>query len=128
MSRVARFAAGASLLLLAAACGDDYGRLEIGVVDTTFVASTAVNKGHITVTEGSITNIRLAVFDDDGENMKVRCEVSDTTKVDFASIVNTEENYAIIAKELGRSSLRIFAEGDKILTINIDVVPQPTPP
>ncbi len=128
MSRTALAAAAAAAALLLA-CENDYDRIEIGVIDSTFVASTnRVDKGHITVTEGSITNVRLAVFDDDGERMKVRCEVSDPTKVDFATIVNTEENFAIVAKALGSSAVRIFAEGDKILTINIDVVPQPTPP
>ncbi|MFO0734241.1 MAG: hypothetical protein U0270_00100 [Labilithrix sp.] len=117
--------AGAAVGL--SACGPDYDHTSITIVSSTYPSNYDFSLSHITLTEGSALTVHLIVYNDDDEKMPVRFVLTDNKKVQFVAQVDPD-NYSMLAYEQGKSQLQIFADDEKILSINIDVVAQPAPP
>jgi hypothetical protein len=122
--RVAALAACLGLV----ACGDDYDHTDLTVVGSSYQAGAhEATLSHISMTEGSAMTVHLIVYNDDNEKMPTRFQVSDNTVINFIGGVDVD-NYTILALQQGHSQLQIIADDEKVVTINVDVVPQPPPP
>lgn len=124
---------GLAMLALAAsavglsACGPEYDRTEITVVSSSYPSDYSASLGRITVTEGTALTLHLVVYNDDNEKMPVRFVLTDNQIANFVAQVDPG-NYTLLAYKEGVSQLQIIADDTKVLTINVYVRPQPTPP
>lgn len=126
MSILRRLALGAALFT--AACGPDYDHTDLTVVGNSYQGGeSSANTSQITITEGAAMTVHLIVYNDDNEKMPTRFRVTDNTVINFVGGVDVD-NYTVLALKQGTSQVQIIADDEKVVTINVSVVPQPAPP
>jgi hypothetical protein len=112
-----------------AACGPEYDRTELsGVVadDFTSGSSQAISVTHMQVHEGLVMKSHIVVWNDNNVQMHLDVRSSDPDIVEIAGVI-TPRDYAFIGRKVGHTQIKFVAEDTVVLTIEADVLPQPTP-
>jgi hypothetical protein len=109
------------------ACGHDYDHTEISQIIGSYSSADDVSLAHIEVTEGNVVTAHIVIKNDDNEKMPLRIVPADTTTLDLEPTINPDV-YAFIGKKSGKTTVQFISDDERIITIHVDVVPEPSGP
>jgi hypothetical protein len=113
-------------LLGLAACGPDYDHTEISAVKSPALGG-GLTMQKLDVHEGLIVKAHIVVWNDDKEPMPLDVRAVDPTIVEVAGVVS-DRDYAFVGLKAGHTQVEFRADGDVVLTVDADVLPQPDQP
>ena len=106
------------------ACGPDYDHTDISAVRKTKLGGD-INIQRLEVPEGLVLKAHIAVWNDDEETMPLVVRSKDPSIVEVAGVVS-DRDYAFLGLQRGRTEIEFVADGTVVLTIEANVVAQPT--
>jgi hypothetical protein len=106
------------------ACGPDYDHTDISAVRKTKLGGD-MNIQRLEVPEGLVLKAHIVVWNDDEEAMPLVVRSKDPKIVEVAGVVN-DRDYAFLGLQRGRTEIEFVADDTVVLTIEANVVAQPT--
>jgi hypothetical protein len=124
LGRLAGLAALAIFASSTVACGPDYDRLDITPVKGENVLGSKLDKQELVVPEGLVLTAFIVPWNDDDEKMPLAIFSDRTDIVEISPVVN-DRNYSFIGKAPGTTTIRFVVDGNTVLRIPANVIPQP---
>jgi hypothetical protein len=111
------------------ACGHDYDHTEITQIIGSYSSADTVSLAHIQVTEGNVVTAHIVLKNDDNEKMPLHILSDNPNTCELEPVVNPDV-YAFIGKAAGKTTVQFISDEDneRIITIHVDVIPEPSGP
>ncbi len=113
-------------VLALAACGPDYDRTEFsGIVRDDLSGGISVQR--LSVHEGMILKSHILVLNDDNDPMALTVRSTDPEVVEVLSVISPND-YTFVGKRTGTTTIELLADGELVLRVPAEVLPQPELP